>query len=334
MLLTDRFASRLAQQGLPPLQRQVITTVQVNLGRLCNQTCHHCHVDAGPDRTEAMDEAGVQRLLTVLDKSQHVSSVDLTGGAPELNPHFRPLVDELAARGLTITVRCNLTVTTVPSQRDLPQFYAERGVHVVASLPCYTSDNVDKQRGDGAFASSIAALKALNAQGYGAVEGAVDDDALRLDLVFNPGGPTLPPPQAALEADYRERLRDDFGVRFDRLLTLANMPIHRFAADLQARGRLHEYQELLSRSFNPLALPGLMCRNQLSVKWDGRLHDCDFHLVLDLPVAHRSGPTSLWDIESFDELDHSAVTTADHCLGCTAGQGSSCGGALTGAPDP
>lgn len=328
----DRFHAQLAAHDKPPLTRRPVTTVQVNLGRLCNQACRHCHVDAGPDRTEMAGDDLLQRLLTVLDASPTVTTVDLTGGAPELNPRFRQLVTSLRARGLAVMVRCNLTVLQEPGQHDLVAFYAEQRLHVVASLPCYTEDNVDRQRGGGVFQRSIAALVALNAVGYGASQGApAGDDALRLDLVFNPGGPSLPPEQSALEADYRVRLAADHGIRFDRLLSLANMPIHRFAEDLQRQGRLDEYCDTLARAFNPDALASVMCHDLVSVSWDGRLSDCDFNLMLELPLGR--GSLNLYDIASFDELAGDPITTAGHCLGCTAGQGSSCGGALTDRPE-
>jgi radical SAM/Cys-rich protein len=329
-----RFDARLAAHGASGLTRRSVTTVQVNLGRLCNQICRHCHVDAGPNRKELMDEATVARLLAVLDNSPAVRTVDLTGGAPELNPRFRGLVDAVVASGRSVMVRCNLTVVHEPGQGDLPQYYAERGVHVVASLPCYTAENTDRQRGGGVFDKSIESLRALNAAGYGAAQGKLDPDvdAPRLDLVFNPGGPSLPPPQEALEADYRARLAEDFGIVFDRLLTLANLPVHRFAEDLARDDRLDGYLDLLEASFNPEAADAVMCRDLVSVGWDGRIADCDFHLVLGVPTG--SGRATLFDLDSFEDLARSPITTADHCLGCTAGQGSSCGGSLVGDGAP
>ena len=329
MLLTESFERALATHDLAPLRRTRPHTLQLNLGRLCNQACRHCHVDASPSRTELMDARTVARVLELLAASPGIDTVDITGGAPELNPRFRGLVDALLAGGRRVMVRCNLTVMEAPGQSDLPRFYAERGVHVVASLPCYTAENVDRQRGDGVFAASLEGLRRLNAVGYGAAEGGDDPRALRLDLVYNPGGPSLPPPQPALEADYRVRLQDDFGLRFDRLLTLANMPIHRFADDLARQGRLDGYLALLADSFNPAAVPGLMCRSQVSVGWDGRLADCDFNLVLGMRLGGH-GPRTVFELDSFDALGNAPIAVADHCLGCTAGQGSSCGGALAG----
>jgi len=330
VLLSTRFDACLSSHGVQDLRRGTVSCVQVNLGRLCNLACRHCHVDAGPTRTELMDAASIARLLELLEASPSVRSVDLTGGAPELNPRFRGLVDALLASGRAVLVRCNLTVLQEPGQEDLADFYASRGVHVMASLPCYTAANTDRQRGGGVFARSIEALAALNAVGYGAAEGTADDDALRLDLVYNPGGPSLPPPQDSLEVDYRERLANDFGLRFDRLLSVTNLPVHRFADDLTRAGRLEDYMSLLESAFNPAAVEGLMCRELVSVGWDGRLADCDFHLVLGLPTG--AGHATLDDIRSFDELSGAPITRAEHCLGCTAGQGSSCGGALAAPP--
>jgi radical SAM/Cys-rich protein len=329
MLLTrsdDRFAAQLERHGLAALDRRVVTTLQLNLGRLCNQSCRHCHVDAGPSHTELMSDSVLDRVLELLAASPSVTSVDITGGAPELNPRFRKLVTAVRAAGRSVMVRCNLTVIFEPGQADLPEFYAAQAVHIVASLPCYTADNVDQQRGGGVYQLSIKALKTLNAVGYGSAE------SLPLDLVYNPLGPHLPPPQQALEADYRARLADDHGIVFSRLFTIANMPIHRFANDLARQGKLESYSNLLDDSFNPAAVDSVMCKDLVNVDWNGRLADCDFHQMLDLPLG--AGPTSIFELESFDVLSERPVTTASHCLGCTAGQGSSCGGALTNAPPP
>ena len=363
---TDRFAATLAAHELSPLTRRDTRTLQVNMGKLCNQACRHCHVDAGPNRTELMSGDTVQRILTVLAASPGVSLVDITGGAPELNPRFRALVDGVRALGREVMVRCNLTVLYQPGQDDLPDFYASRGVQLVASLPCYTAENVDKQRGGGVFDDSVRALQALNAVGYGAAEGGSHGSgsqasgshgsgshgsgsrtdgpqaigsgtngaakgaragaSLRLDLVYNPLGPSLPPPQEALEADYRVRLAEDFGIRFDRLLAIANMPIHRFADDLDRSGKLADYEDLLVSAFNPIAAGDVMCRDLLSVDWDGTLSDCDFNQMLGLPLG--AGARSIHDVDQLGELADAPITTATHCLGCTAGQGSSCGGAL------
>ena len=354
LLKRDAFAATLARHGLPALRRRLPTTLQVNLGKLCNQACRHCHVDAGPTRTELMDAATAERVLAVVQANPSLVTVDITGGAPELNPRFRDLVRGVRAAGRRVMVRCNLTVLFEPGQDDLPAFYAEHGVHVVASLPCYTEDNVDQQRGGGVFDKSVEAIRRLNAAGYGAAQGgdalpadgagALDGDdgdprvgpdgaPLRLDLVYNPLGPFLPPPQEALEADYRARLAADHGLRFDRLLALANMPIHRFAEDLERQGKLGDYETLLRERFNPAAVDDLMCRDLLSVDWDGTLADCDFHQMLDLPLGagaagDGAGPRTVFELDDLSALTDAPVTTADHCLGCTAGQGSSCGGAL------
>lgn len=327
----NRFAATLRAHDLPALTRRPVTTLQLNLGKLCNQACRHCHVDAGPQRSEQMDEPTMDRVLALLEASPAVTQVDITGGAPELNPLFRRLVNAVMAQGRDVMVRCNLTVLHEPGQQDLHEFYAARRVHVVASLPCYTADNVDAQRGDGAFAGSVSALRRLNEVGYGELEGGPDpdDEGLRLDLVYNPLGPSLPPPQAQLEADYRQRLRDDLGLRFDRLLTLTNMPIHRFGQDLERRGQLAEYEQLLADGFNPAAVSNVMCRDLVSVDWDGSLSDCDFNQMVGMGLG--AGRTSIFDLDSLDELSDAPIATAAHCLGCTAGQGSSCGGALTGA---
>lgn len=327
----NAFDGRLAAHELPPLTRRAVRTLQVNMGKRCNQACRHCHVDAGPTRTEQMSAETVGALLELLARSPSVECVDITGGAPELNPWFRRLVQGAVDLGRRVMVRCNLTVLQLPEQRGTATFFAERGVHVVASLPCYTADNVDAQRGSGVFVDSIRSLRELNALGYGAAEGAESADALRLDLVYNPLGPSLPPDQAALERDYRARLAADFELRFDRLYALANMPIHRFAEDLARHEKLHAYEELLREAFNPAAVDGLMCRDLLSVDWDGSLADCDFHQMLGLPLG--AGPRTLAELVDLAALEGGAITTADHCLGCTAGQGSSCGGALSDASD-
>jgi radical SAM/Cys-rich protein len=272
----------------------------------------------------------VERILAVLAKSPSIRTVDITGGAPELNPHFQRLVNGSLAGEREVIVRCNLTVLLQPGQQDTAEMFAVRGVTVVASLPCYTAANTDAQRGDGVFAASIRALRRLNALGYGEAQGDESAPGLRLHLVYNPLGPTLPPPQAALEADFRARLRTDHGVLFDRLYTLANMPIHRFAEDLEHSGRLSAYEDLLAGAFNPAAVEGLMCRDLVSVDWDGRLSDCDFNLMLGM--APGSGARSIFDVTRLEQFDGAPIATGNHCLGCTAGQGSSCGGAL--APTP
>ena len=315
------FGARLEAESLGPLERGPTTTLQLNLGRRCNQSCAHCHVDAGPGRSESMSEEVAARVLALLDASTAVTTVDLTGGAPELHPTFRRLVVEARSRGLEVIDRSNLTILQQPGQEDLASFLAEQRVRVVASLPCYTAANVDRQRGAGAFDGSVAGLRALNELGFG-----VPGTGLPLDLVYNPGGAFLPGPQAALEADYRERLLEDVGVRFTRLLTLANMPLRRFASWLQREGLTDRYWALLTESFNRATVAGLMCRSLVSVGWDGRTYDCDFNQVLGIGLA---GPRTVFDLGSLDDLEGRPIRTDRHCFGCTAGTGSSCGGALT-----
>lgn len=312
------FARRLAH----PLARRSVEIVQINLGKRCNQACLHCHVEAGPTRTESLVGATADRLLELLAASEMVDTVDITGGAPELNPHFRRLVDGARALGLHVLDRCNLTVLLEPGQEDTAPFLADRQVEVVASLPCYTAENVDRQRGRGAFDKSITALRQLNELGYGQ-----PDSDLALTLVYNPGGAFLPPPQATLDADYRERLERDFEIVFTRLYTITNMPIARFRTDLERSGKLEHYLRILREAYNPATLDGVMCRDLVSVSWDGRLFDCDFNQMLEIPVP--GGRRTLADLESFDDLALEPIAVADHCFGCTAGAGSSCGGALT-----
>lgn len=329
-LTSNRFDTLLAAHGMPSLERRLPTTLQVNLGKVCNQACRHCHVDASPTRTESMDARTVAQVLSVLATSPSIQTVDLTGGAPELNPHFRRLVDAARASGADVTVRCNLTVLAEPGQEDLAEFYASRRVTVIASLPCYTPGNTDAQRGAGAFGRSIAALLTLNGAGYGEHEGAEVPEqqrALRLHLVYNPSGPCLPPPQTALEADYRRHLTDDFAVRFDHLLAITNMPIHRFAEDLDRNGNLDSYRALLSDAFEPAAVAAVMCRDLVNVDWDGALADCDFNQMLGMELG--AGRRTIFDVQDLGGLQGQAISTGDHCLGCTAGQGSSCGGAIS-----
>ena len=317
-----RFDLELARRGLGPLRRDVPSTLQVNVGKLCNQACHHCHVEAGPKRTEMMDAPTVERVLTVLARSPEIDTVDLTGGAPELSPHFRRLVGGVRELGKAVIDRCNLTVLFEAGQEDTAAFLASKGVQVVASLPCYTPENVDQQRGRGVFDKSIRGLLWLNRLGYGR------SDALPLDLVYNPLGASLPPPQGELEARYREELRRLFGIEFRRLLTLTNMPIKRFADFLARTGRLTEYLSLLVAHFNPATVPALMCRQMISVGWDGALYDCDFNQMLELPLG--APPPTIFDLERCSDVAGAPVTTGSHCFGCTAGAGSSCGGSLEG----
>jgi radical SAM/Cys-rich protein len=313
------FTTTLATHGLPPLARARVATLQLNVGKLCNQACHHCHVDAGPTRTERMGAEVGERVVALLARNPQVTTLDVTGGAPELNPHFRRVVVAARALGRRVIDRCNLTVLALPEQPDLAEFLAAHDVDVVASLPCYGPDHVDAQRGRGVFDASIAALRRLNALGYGS--------SRRLDLVYNPLGPTLPPPQAALEADYRRELGARYGIVFHRLLVLANMPIARFAAQLARRGDDDRYLGLLVNHFNAATVPELMCRHLVSVAWDGTLHDCDFNQMLALP-AGAPGVRTIWDVDDLDALTGAPVAVGAHCHACTAGGGSSCGGAL------
>ena len=307
----------------PALRRRAVETLQVNLGYTCNQSCVHCHVNAGPNRKEQMDRATVERVLDVL-VAKRVRTLDLTGGAPELNPHFRDLVAQARARGVHVIDRCNLTILSEPGQEDLAGFLAAQGVEVVASLPCYLEDNVDRQRGAGVFDRSVRALQALNALGYGR------DERLPLSLVYNPQGPVLPPPQAGLEADYRRILGERFGIVFTRLYALANMPIARFGSTLVSKGQLRDYMGKLRAAHRPENVDQVMCRTLVSVDWQGFLYDCDFNQMLGLHLhetGQRHGRLHLDDWLEMD-LEGNPIVVADHCYGCTAGQGSSCGGAL------
>jgi radical SAM/Cys-rich protein len=305
----------------PPLTRARPRTLQVNLGRLCNQQCLHCHVAAGPRRTEVMDAETLDLVRETLERLSF-EVLDLTGGAPELNPGFRRLVRYARGLGLRVLDRCNLTILREPGQEDLAEFLADQRVEVVASLPCYLRENVDAQRGAGVFDSSLAGLRRLNALGYGD-----PGSGLVLDLVFNPQGPSLPPPQEALEADYRRVLLRDHGVRFNRLLALANLPVGRFGSTLLSQGRFHAYLDLLKGAHQEPNTAAVMCRELLSVDWRGYLYDCDFNQQLGLPLGTRSGLVHLRDLGAA-RLVGGPIAVADHCYGCTAGQGSGCGGAL------
>lgn len=319
-LTMPSFEGKLEAAGFSGIQRDRLETVQVNLGRYCNQACHHCHVEAGPLRTERMEVRTADRILELLAQSPAVRTVDLTGGAPELHEVFRPLVRGARSLGLEVMDRCNLTCLFVDGQEDLAYFLRDHQVRVVASLPCYTQANVDRQRGTGVFDQSLRGLFLLNALGYGQ-----EGSGLELDLVFNPLGPSLPPSQGALEAEYKVRLMRDFGIEFNRLLTVTNMPIKRFSEQLRRIGKEETYWTLLEESFNPTAVARLMCRNLLSIGYDGRIFDCDFNQMLDLPVE---GAPDIWSIRGFGDLAKSRITTGRHCFGCTAGCGSSCGGSL------
>jgi radical SAM/Cys-rich protein len=313
----------LANTDFPAISRRRLEALQVNLGYRCNQSCVHCHVNAGPHRTEMMDRATVQTVIDFLATSD-VRTLDITGGAPELNPHFCHLVAEARALGVHVMDRCNLTILLEPGHERLAEFLAENAVEVVASLPCYLEDNVDRQRGKGVFGQSIAALRRLNDLGYARPGG-----QLRLSLVYNPQGASLPPPQGALEDAYRAHLRANFGVEFDTLLTLANMPIQRFGSTLLSKGQFRAYMELLRRSHRDENLANVMCRSLISVDWQGYVYDCDFNQMLDLPLRVNGKPRErLADLVGRD-LSGTPIAVANHCFGCTAGQGSSCGGALS-----
>lgn len=316
------FVESIARHGLPCLRRASPTTLQVNVGLRCDLACHHCHVEAGPLRSERLSEKTADRILELLERSPGVTTLDLTGGAPELHDQFRKLV--IGARELQRDVidRCNLTVLLVPGQEDTAEFLAEHRVQIIASLPCTEPDNVDEQRGRGVFIRSLQALQRLNRLGYGKPH-----SRLRLDLVYNPLGPTLPPPQAELEERYRVEMRRH-GIEFHRLLTITNMPIKRFAQRLARESKAEEYLSLLVNHFNPDTVSRLMCRDLVSVGFDGQLYDCDFNQMLEIPLGGR--PRTVWDIDNLEDLVGSGIATDRHCYGCSAGNGSSCGGALSG----
>lgn len=316
------FEDALAEAGLYPLRATGVEILQLNVGRRCNQTCRHCHVDAGPDRTEMMPDAVVDRCLEIIERTD-IPTVDITGGAPELHRRWRELVTRARAAGRHVIDRCNLTITLLPNYAYLPEFFAEQGVHVVASLPHYRQKGTDTQRGDGVFEESITALRRLNALGYGK-----PGSGLVLDLVTNPVGTFLPGNQKALEAEWKRQLLRLYGVEFNALYTITNMPISRFLEFLGTSGQLGEYMERLVTAFNPAAAVGVMCRNTLSVGWDGTLYDCDFNQMLELPV-HPRVPRTVFDFD-LAALASREIVLGPHCFGCTAGAGSSCGGATVG----
>ena len=315
----------LQSSDFPAIRRQATATLQVNLGYRCNQSCVHCHVNAGPNRTEMMD-AGTMALIPQVLAARGIGTLDLTGGAPELHPGFRDLVRSARALGVKVIDRCNLTILFEPGQEGLAEFLAEHEVEVVASLPCYSVDNVDRQRGKGVFDKSIAALQRLNALGYGH-----EGSGRVLNLVYNPQGAVLPPPQPALEADYKRELGAHFGIVFNSLFALANMPIQRFGSMLISKGQFNGYIRLLKDNHRDANLAQVMCRSLISVDWLGRLYDCDFNQQLDLPMGGgaEAGPRHLRDLLQAD-ADGAPIRVAEHCYGCTAGNGSSCGGALGG----
>ena len=310
----------------PALRRGRLDTLQVNVGYRCNQSCFHCHVNAGPNRTEEMTGDVADTVLAFIAR-RRIKTLDVTGGAPELNPHFRRLVREAHRLGVKVMDRCNLTILEQPGQEDLAEFLAGHGVEVVASMPCYLQDNVERQRGKGVFAGSIRGLKKLNAVGYGR------DPRLALNLVYNPQGPSLPPAQAALEADYKRVLREQYGIVFNELYVLANMPIQRFGSTLVTKGEFDGYLQLLQDAHLDANLDGVMCRSLISVDWQGFVYDCDFNQMLGLPLKRgKRARLHLRDLID-DDLDGNPVRVAGHCYGCTAGQGSSCGGALQEAAE-
>jgi radical SAM/Cys-rich protein len=315
------FDERLRTSGLHPLRAAGITVFQINVGKLCNQTCRHCHVDAGPDRREIMTRETAEQCVQALARTD-IPTLDITGGAPELNPHFRWLVEQGRALGRHVMDRCNLSVLLLPSQSDLAEFLAQHRVEVVASLPYYRPSQTDAQRGEGVFEKSIRALQLLNRLGYG-----VEGSGLTLNLVYNPVGAFLPPKQEAIEAQFRRELKRSHGVAFNHLYTITNMPISRFLEFLIESGNYDDYMERLANAFNPAAAAGVMCRSTLSVGWDGTLYDCDFNQMLDLPVNHGV-PQHIRDFDPA-RFHSRRIVTGNHCYGCTAGAGSSCGGSVT-----
>jgi radical SAM/Cys-rich protein len=314
-----RFSEKLENVGLFPLQPTETEILQINLGKLCNQVCEHCHVDAGPDRKEIMTKEVLSACLEAA-KTSTIHTIDLTGGAPEMNPHFKWFVAELSRLKKKIIVRSNLTILTYKNYADFPQFFKDHKVTVISSMPCYTKENVDKQRGGGAFERSIQTLKTLNNLGYGK-----EGTGLELDLVFNPGGPSLPPEQTVLELDYKRELKEIFDIEFNNLFTITNLPISRFLDFLLKEGKYEEYMNKLIDSFNPTAANNVMCRNTISVGWDGKLFDCDFNQMLELGVASSSQNIVNFDHE---QLKNRNIIIGQHCYGCTAGAGSSCQGSL------
>lgn len=305
----------------PRLRRARLETLQMNLGYLCNLSCVHCHVAAGPNRTELMDRATIDCALDFIE-ARGVATLDVTGGSPEMNPHFRDLVTAARKLGTHVMDRCNPTIIEEPGYDWVPAFLAEQQVEVVASLPCYTSDNVDAQRGKGVFDASIRALKKLNALGYGQ-----PGSGLELNLVYNPVGASLPPPQSQLKADYQRFLGEKFDITFNDLYTIANMPIKRFGSMLLSKGQFGDYMDLLHRAHRAENAKAVMCRSLISVDYRGYVYDCDFNQMLELPLGARAGRSHLRDLMDAD-LSGQAIAVGDHCYGCTAGQGSSCGGAL------
>jgi radical SAM/Cys-rich protein len=313
----------LRETDFPPIRRGRLQTVQINIGYKCNQACLHCHVNAGPNRKETMSSETVETVLEFI-KVRTIETVDITGGAPELNPHFRGLVARARGMDKHVIDRCNLTVLEEPGFEDTPRFLADHGVEIIASLPCYLEENVDAQRGKGVYGASVRGLQKLHALGYGKA-----DSALMLNLVYNPIGPYLPPAQDELEADYKRELKNRYGIEFNRLYTLANMPIARFGSSLVSKGQFHEYMTLLRGAHCNENLAGVMCRTLISVDYRGYVYDCDFNQMLRIPLRSNEHPR--WHLKDLlnRDLEGNPIIVADHCYGCTAGRGSSCGGALT-----
>ncbi|MDH5784748.1 MAG: arsenosugar biosynthesis radical SAM protein ArsS [Chromatiales bacterium] len=307
--------------SFPSITRGKLTTLQVNLGYRCNLQCNHCHVNAGPRRTESMSAENISAIIELAEQGRF-TTLDLTGGAPELHPQFRQLVEAVRKLGIHVIDRCNITILEEPGQEGLAEFLAVHGVEVVASMPCYLQENVDAQRGKGTFDSSIRGLQQLNSQGYGR------DRDKTLNLVYNPQGPSLPPAQKALEKDYKARLKDEYEIDFNHLLTITNMPIQRFGSSLLSRGEFDSYMQLLRDNYQPQNLNGVMCRTLISVDWQGSLYDCDFNQMLELPMCGDGGDVLRLSQLSDLTLDGRPIVVRGHCYGCTAGQGSSCGGAL------
>jgi radical SAM/Cys-rich protein len=320
------FASRACKAIGGSFTRGSLTQLQINLGKLCNQTCTHCHVEAGPTKKrENMHAETARRIMDLAATCESLTSIDLTGGAPEMNPHFRELVVTFRQRGLQVIDRCNLTILSEPGYEDLAAFLAQQGVEVVASLPCYLEDNVDGQRGSGVFRRSIDGLRQLNRLGYGKAD---PGNPLKLNLVFNPTSASLPPDQQQLQADYKRELQSRYDISFDELFCITNIPIKRYAQFLNKRGQLDDYMRLLSENFNADAAHQVMCRSLVSISWDGGIYDCDFNQMLEMPIGSGER-TTIWDIEYLDQFVEQPIATADHCYGCTAGAGSSCSGAIT-----
>ena len=306
----------------PKFSRMSVSTLQINVGKICNMSCSHCHVEAGPHRTETMDEKVYNRVIELMDKLKP-QTIDITGGAPELNPAFRPLVKAASKRGCKIIDRCNLSVLLVKSQHNLIDFLVDHKVHIIASLPCYSKENVDKQRGNGAFDKSIRAIKSLNNVGYGIASDLV------LDFIYNPAGIHLAPQQYQLEKDYKMRLKNDFGIQFNNLYALHNFPVGRFAEELKKTGQWNHYMNLLVQNYNPSTIDGLMCRSQLSIGYDGRIFDCDFHQMENLYInSNDHKPMTVFELESLEQVK-STIPWRSHCYACTAGNGASCSGSIT-----